>query len=475
MNDKTAHIIDMDVSRVRQLARVNPNSILLTQLPPAVSKTMFPGFLGEVTEQCCHHNEASPVATAVHIISHFVAHVGPTVHLQIGNEERKLNNYYLLIGGAGSGKGGASYGPMKISRETDSCLALLCRQACQINSATPVYTPPHRHDGGLSSGEGLASLMNDNKPVNDKRLEIIEPEFGNALNMACRKGSSLSHVLRNGYDGSPISPLTKHKQVSVSKPFFCMTGDITPDELEACHRRSIMNTNGMLSRTLMLWIQPGKYCPVPKAMPPTQVNNLAEQLAERIMTARNGSFETHWQKQQSRPITLGHQAEQLWRAIYSELVNGAGDCKLVRNICHRHRLHCLILAAVFALFDARMVISEDDLRAAIEWIQYAHQSVVYSYHIMEAQNDAQISHSMSAPILNIIGKIQSRKQACTCSDIYHACSNKLTGKRLRAVLDILSTNVPPLISHEKIVNGPGRPTHLIKLTEEGLKLAQFSH
>lgn len=58
----------------------------------------------------------------------------------------------------------------------------------------------------------------EDKGVVDKRLLVIESEFGNALQAFRRQGNTLSQVLRSAWDGKDLEPLTKTSRIWASKP-----------------------------------------------------------------------------------------------------------------------------------------------------------------------------------------------------------------------------------------------------------------
>ena len=449
------------------------------QTPPMITDDMFPeGIFQDSVNHCCQNSEAVRAAVGINLLGRLTAEVGPMVYYQIGDEKRLINNYYLLIGPSGMGKGSSEYGPSRIFQRVNDFLELKFNYAREAGKTEGIKAFPFLdvHEGGLSSGEGLAAAKDDgdpkkpeSHPVTDKRFLILESEAGSMLTMSQRQGNTLSHILRNGYDGKTIRPLTKRDRVCVSHPFFVLIGNITPGELLNHDLVSSMSVNGMLNRMLMIWTHIEQRQPIPKSMPQPIVDQLAERFADIILFARNGSFETHWKKQaaMARPIRMDQKAEGLWIQQYPYLVN-APDCDLVRSLCRRHRLHCLILASLFALMNCRLEIQKPDLQSALAWIRYSRQSVVYSYRSFSAQMDSQSIHDLSMELLTVISHLQSQKGCCTCSDLYQKFSNRINRDRLHSALEQLLIHIPPLIHHEKIVKGRGRPTQKITLTNEGL-------
>lgn len=472
------NIINMERSKVRLMREIEQVPEV-DRSPPIAHDEMFPGVLGELVTLCCQQSEAVPAAVGAYAIALFSALVGPTVYYQLGDERRWLNNYYLLVGPSGMGKGASEYGPRRIFRRVENLLAERFAQHWKqgMTEGLTEYPSLDIHDGGLSSGEGLATAkaddlkMGKDEPpvqVTDKRFLLLEPEFGNVLNMAQRKGNTLSHVLRNGYDGKTIRPLTKRDRVCVTDPFFVMVGSITPGELTGHDQNAVMTVNGMLNRTLMLWTRTNRMQPIPVPIPEVPLNQLADVLAERVLFARDNRFETHFRKQAeaARPVRMSPEAEQFWIEHYSMMMNGA-DCALVKTLCQRHRLHVLILSSLFALLDGQWMISADHIACARHWANFARRSVIYSYRHFEGQQSAKHHRTTAMVVLNAIDDLINKNGECKTSDLYHWFSNHITRELLTNAIGDCINFIPPLITQSKTPGQRGRPTIYFQLTAEG--------
>lgn len=470
-----AAAIDDEMDKARYFRQLDtPGEI--SQAAPKASPVMFPGILGEVVQLCCQHSEAVPVAVAAHALSWFSAMIGPLRYYQIGDECRRLNDFILLIGPSGMGKGTSEYGPKKIFKQVEECLQTHFAEQWHRGQTEGIAEYPQLdvHEGGLSSGEGLATAKADNlkmgkeEPpveVTDKRFLLLESEFGNVLNMAERQGNTLSHVLRNGYDGKTIRPLTKRDRVCVTDPFFVLVGNITPGELTGHRQNAVMSVNGMLNRMLMLWTHTTQRQPIPKPMDAARLSTVADQLAGGILKARNFSFETHYRKQAAlaRPVTLSKAAEQLWIEVYPKLIN-MPDCDIVQALCRRHRLHVLILAALLALLDNREVISTNDLSSALAWSDYAKQSVVYAYQFFNEQRLSDYHRQVGEGILRAVDYHGGQ---CKMSDIYSWFNKRIKQESLRHGMNYCLNFIPPLLTTLPVQGKRGRPASQIALTREG--------
>lgn len=469
-------LIDDELGKARYFRKLEtPDEI--DRARPQSDDSLFPGVLGEVVRLCTDKSEAVPIAVAAHALAWFSALVGPTRFLQIGDERRRLNDFYLLIGPSASGKGVSEYGPKAIFKRVEERMQEYFSDAWQKGQTEGIAEYPKLdvHDGGLSSGEGLAAAKADSlKPsekgespiqVPDKRFLIIESEFGNVLNMAERQGNTLSHVLRNGFDGKTIRPLTKRDRVCCTDPYFVLVGNITPGELSGHRKGSIMSVNGMLNRTLMLWTQSTECHAFPAPLREGDASRLADCIAGHVIKARQFSWETHWRKQAAitRPVTMADDALQLWEAVYPRLVN-MPDSELVQTLCRRHRLHVLIIASLMALINGRDQITGDDLNAALGWSNYSRKTVVHAYGYFLEQQMSCYHRQVGEGILRAVA---NQGGHCPMSDVYQWFNNRIKQEAMRQGLDFCLNFIPPLLTILPIQGRRGRPVNQIALTPEG--------
>ena len=452
-----------------------PGTTDTTRSPPNTDPMMFPGILKEIISACCQNSEAVPVAVAANVLLRMSALIGPTLYLPIGDERRLLNDYMLMVGSTGLGKGSSNHGPARIFNKVEEYLAEDLKQQFDAGRSDGIARYPWLtiHTGGLSSGEGLAAAMDDNSepPVTDKRMLVFEPEFSTVMTMSQRTGNNLSMVLRNGFDGVDIKPLTKRDKVQVTDPYLCLMGNITAREL-TCHDQSAMMTaNGMLNRFLILWQQPTRAVPFPEPMSADSVDCLAEQLAQCIHHARGCHHETYYTKvrQKARMISLDDDAKAVWAETYHDLLNRP-DCDRVQALTRRHRLHALILSALFALLDHRQVIQPPDIHAAMAWIDYSRQSVIYSYSALTDQQKSDYLSKLSYKLLFAVNDIKKRQAHCSRTDLHHWFHGKLRRDQLQNALERLLCHIPPLIAQTRLQGDRGAPTSIYSLTEDARQL-----
>ncbi len=206
---------------------------------PILPENALFGLAGEVVKLATRHSEADPAAVLLTFLTAFGAAAGRSRYLRVGDAVHHARLFVALVGNSSRARKGTSATPVK---------RLLQAAEAHLHAgptAVPGGLPLKISDGPLSSGEGMvwrirdpSGADKDGRPtdpgVEDKRLLIIEGEFGGALRIAKRDGSSLSSTLRSAWDGGTIAPLVSGRSkavVSASDPHFCLVAHVTQAEL----------------------------------------------------------------------------------------------------------------------------------------------------------------------------------------------------------------------------------------------------
>src|SRR4029450_7174609 len=168
---------------------------------------------------------------------------------------------------------------------------------------------------GLSSGEGVIAAVQD--PVKegdgcgvvgvlDKRLLIVEGEFGGVLQALKREGNKLSSILRNAWDHGNIATLTKVPIVATGAQI-AIIGHITHQEL-ARHLDEVEVFNGFVNRFIIFCAKRSKCLPRGGSVPPKELASITTKLkAARLFARNNGTIE------------FDQEAGEAWDAVYPAL------------------------------------------------------------------------------------------------------------------------------------------------------------
>jgi uncharacterized protein DUF3987 len=157
---------------------------------------------------------------------------------------------------------------------------------------------------GLVSGEGLIEALTGT----DKRLLAVEEEFARVLKAANHNGNVLSDIIRQAWDGTSLSVLTRRNPLHVEGARVSVIGHIIVDELRA--RMSVLESRSV----------------------------------DRVARSQG--------------------ATKLWCKIYGELLEGKSG--RVGAITARAEAQVVHLACLYALLDSTSEISIEVLEAALD-------------------------------------------------------------------------------------------------------------
>ena len=204
---------------------------------PDLDRAAYHGLAGEVVDLFTPHTEAHPVALLVSFLAEVGALIGRGPHLTIDGAYHPLLFWPVLVGQSSKSRKGTA------GKRIHNL----------ISRAVPDWTRG-AYKGNLSSGEGLVFAVRDpeykeevikekgrptgetisllvDKGVLDKRLFLVQSEFGSVLRVMSRDGNSLSGVLREAWDGEDLAPMTKGSRIRATAPHIGIVGHVTRDEL----------------------------------------------------------------------------------------------------------------------------------------------------------------------------------------------------------------------------------------------------
>jgi hypothetical protein len=338
---------------------------------PVLDAEAFHGLSGQVVQLYDPHTEADPVALLVSFLAEVGAMVGRAPHLMLDGGYHPLLFWPVIVGKSSKSRKGTA----------DKRIHALC----QISD--PHWTRGECR-GTLSSGEGLAYAVRDpqykeepikqngkltgdtqtvlvDSGVEDKRLFLVQSEFGAVLRVMEREGNSLSGVLRDAWDGKDLAPMTKGNRIRATAPHIGIVGHVTKDEL----LRNLNNTeacNGFGNRFAWFVVQRSKELPFPSNPPDSDIERLAGSIRDRIQAARSMAW-----------FTLSSRAREAWQALYHDLSSERPG--LAGDLLGRAEAQVMRLAAIFALLDGEPQIDSIHLRPACALWQYAEASTRYIF------------------------------------------------------------------------------------------------
>ena len=413
-------------------------------LPPEPTAAMFYGLVGKVAHTAAKNTEVNPVAAATAFMSFLAANMGRDAFFHIANSIHHPRLFTMHIGRSGRGRKGDS-----------QQITLRVRQ--RIAELEPKLLG-QLHTGGLSSREGLASLIQDahgdRNGTDDKRLWVIESEFSNVLHQTKRDGNTLSSSLRDAWDGGDIKPAVKQGKTWVSAPHVGIHANITPSELKALLTSREMH-NGFANRFLFIWSESAVEVAFPKPTPTQVIDALAHSSIDVLRFAK-GNYPD---RQNGQEISLSAAARDCYADIYPKVRRPLAS-EFVTSLLERRAPYLLRLAMLFALTDQSRVIEPCHIQAALAWVNYATQSVRF---IFQDQDKSASDDETRRNAEKIVTYLESYPRGCTATTLANDCFKKhLSADKFNKALAHLLTDIPRRIERVEIKGNRGRPATLYK-------------
>ncbi|MEV7182816.1 DUF3987 domain-containing protein [Kitasatospora sp. NPDC093102] len=343
----------------RPQARPNPMydpapGIVRPERPgPVPDPEVFCGWAGETVAALDPTTEADPVGILVNLLSAAGAAIGPGPFMWIGNDRHPALIWALTIGGTSLGRKGAA---------TNTVRRLL-------KAAVPDFIASNTRSG-LSSGEGLIDMVRDgdgdkDPGVTDKRLWVIESEYGVTMARGRREGSSLSGILRQAWNGEDLGVMNRDA-LHATAPHIAVIGHISSRELRAKMQDAEM-AGGTYNRFLAIAVWRNLLLPDAPGASDELIDNLASAWRTVITDARRLG-----------EVQLTPEAAQLWRdEVYLALCGDEGDEGPIAEFTARAAPYAKRAAMVYALTDHTDRIGEAHLRAAWALVRYARASAAH--------------------------------------------------------------------------------------------------
>ncbi|MDR3622766.1 MAG: DUF3987 domain-containing protein [Paludisphaera borealis] len=325
--------------------------------PEPLKPEALQGVAGDLVRAIEPTTEADPAAILIQFLVAFGSLIGKGAHIRVDGHDHHANLFAVIVGDTSRARKGTSWRRVREALATcDPCWAA------------------ERVLGGLSSGEGVIWAVRDpiwgtNKKgqeicldagIDDKRLLVVENEFGGALRVMGREGSTLSAILRQAYDGETLRFLTKHNPAVATAPHVSLCGHITREELQK-HLSSVEAFNGLGNRILWTCARRSKALPFGGDADAKIMETLAEWLARLADDAR-GAHELSWTSSGAKR----------WDDAYDDLTTSQPG--LLGAVTSRAEAHALRLAMIYALLDRQREIADDHVEAALAVWRYCADS-----------------------------------------------------------------------------------------------------
>ena len=327
--------------------------------PQPLGLAAYHGLAGEIVIAIEPHTEVDPAAILFQLLVAYGSSVGHRAYFLVESTRHYPNLFTALVGKTAKARKGTSWRRVRYLFEATGWA-----KGC-ITS-------------GLSSGEGLIHRVRDqvwenhtdkktgkqtrvvtDEGVEDKRLLVIEEEMARPLRAMARPENILSAVLRDAWDGSDLSVMTRRSPLHASDPHISIIAHVTKDDLLA-EMDMTSTANGFGNRFLFCCIRRSKLLPL-GGRDDRRIAELAPRLVSAIQA---GSM--------PRRVCFDIAAEQLWVGKYAELA--AERLGMYGAITARGEAQVIRLALIYALLDNAPAIGVRHLEAGLEVWRYADES-----------------------------------------------------------------------------------------------------
>jgi hypothetical protein len=349
--------------------------------PPAPyldpASAAFYGIAGEVVRTLAPHTEADPAALLFLFHAVYGAMMGGRVRSRVGFADHPPAIYLALVGRTGQAR--------KDSARADA--------EGLFRRVDDGWAERHRV-GGFGSGEAFIEHAAQNP---GEAIFLVESELSRVLAVAAREGSTVSSVLRCGWDFQPMEHrVRKNPYVAPPAPVV-LVGNITIPELRDPRHglRAVDTVNGFGNRLLWVYVDRRRVDPHLRPVPDSIINPLVRAIRDRLAAARQGPS----------IIERSREAEELWGDLYQRLAadDGAG---MIDALTARGDAQLLRLSLLYAVEDAAPRVEPIHLQAAWECWRYARWS---AQHIFVGQGTGDPDLDRIAAVLGAGEELSGRE------------------------------------------------------------------
>lgn len=318
------------------------------------------GLIGEILNEIHPLVESNKESILIQLLTLFGNCLGRGPKFIVSADEHYCNLFSILVGQSSRGRKGVSLGIVK------SLFQGIDDQWLQNQVVK-----------GLSSGEGLIARLDDKATLDkasgveiitgqiDKRLICLEPEFSSVLRQSQREGNILSQILRDAWDSTTLSTLTKLSPLKATNPMISVVGHITIAELTK-YLNSTEIANGLGNRFIFIKAAGDKLLPIPKELEPHKASKIRDQISNSVQRARTIQL-----------VPFSPQAENLWEEYYYS-INHA-DPTIVGSLTAREEAQVRRLSMIITLLNQKEEIDADSLNFAIEIFKYSKETLLEIY------------------------------------------------------------------------------------------------
>ena len=340
-----------------------------------MAEEAFYGIAGDIVRIIAPVSEACPEAILGQLLIVLGNLMGRTACRKQASTHH-LNEFAVLVGPTSRGRKGTAWNAVhNLAREVDQqWLSERVKDGLQSGEAIihavrdPVIGIPKGGKG--RPPKGVAPVLEVLDPgVADKRLLVLEEEFGRLLTVASRTGNTISSTFRKCWDGNEW--LYVEGKISPEKAtgaHISMIGHVTLSELLEC-LREVENRNGFSNRVLWIATRRTKKIPLPIWINWKKDHSRIIQKLKDVLSNINAVA--------SREIDWSPEGKKAWKHFYNSIPDG--DAGVVGSIIARTEAHVLRLTMLYTVLDNSTLMEPKHLKAAIAFWRYCERSAQWAF------------------------------------------------------------------------------------------------
>lgn len=439
------------VALVAYVAPEEDEPVIVRPWPDPPESAAYRGPIGAIAEQVSEHTEADPAGILVQLLLGWGNVLGRAPCFYVGATRHGLNEFACMVGPTSSGRKG-----------TGKDVALMV-----LGYADEVWRK-ERIRSGLSSGEGLIWEVRDpitkmvpekkngriighhmevtDQGVDDKRMFVVESEFGGTLKTLTREGNTLSARMRDAWDDGNLRAMTKNNLAQATNAHITIIGHITELELIK-HLSETDAANGFANRFLWVSVRRTQLLPRGLVIPAECYEYESKVIRQALLAWRNCPGA-------DIPFEFTDRFQTLWDELYMGPMNaerpGLLGAILARNASHTKRLACM-----YAALDSANLVDVHHLESAWALWCYCERSAARIYGDNLGDKDAETL--LSALRSNPLGLSQTE----IVHDVFRGHKNR------KQIVRILGRLLESRLVHSEQVATGGRPATVWHATKGG--------
>jgi len=317
----------------------------------------YHGLFGEMLSAIEPELESTSASVLLGWLTCFGNIVGRNAYFTVKGNRHYPTLYVAVVGGTADGKGEAWSVSVK-----------------PFNVIASVWASERIK--GVGSGEGLLEQIQDtDENTNDKRLMVRLSELSRALKLGRREGSTLSEIIREAWDGNPLSITNRSANALTSTGYsVSIVGDITPNVLRNMLSKGSEAFDGWANRFLWSLIE--------------NVRDIPDGGNIDVLTPFFGRLQDAINHAQGvGEMKRDADADTLWRSVYGELKRSG------ERVPHtdRARPYVMRIAMLYALADCSKTINVEHLKAALAVWRFCEASAKSIFGNASASSETPLS------------------------------------------------------------------------------------